>query len=181
MSNETDDLDRTVDEMNAQLEGTNYKAISANTIPPVLAEILGLYYGAPEEARDVIELALMEVIATAPSRAVMILAEGPYMPREDLGTLEEDFTKAMEVAQEHLPRVALKGTLLDGAIEIAKAVDQTVRRYLITAQNEEYVDRNAFLDILAGHATIMRGIQGLTDVPLDYTGTDSDKSEAARG
>jgi hypothetical protein len=122
---------------------------------------------------------LTEVLVTGIPRCAMLSALGPGLRRNQMNTVREDFEGAMEEAAAIDGYEPLKGSILEGALRIADEVDRCIRAHMITAENEDWVNRDAHLDILSGHATMMRGIENLTDVPTDYEGTgDADDSEA---
>lgn len=141
-----------------------------------LHSLLSLYSALPDELGQYMLGELDEFVNTTTHRLLSLSTFGTYMPSDENNSLEEVFAEAMEEAGE----IGLKGALLDGALEIAAAVDRTVTRHMITAVNENYRNRQAHLDIIAGHAILMRGIKNLDNVPADFDGSSDDEETDVR-
>lgn len=155
---------------------SNEEQMEVMEAPPELRNLLLLYTSMPEELKDYMDGEIGEFVSSTTHRLMALSILGQYMPADELNPLEEVFADAMEEAGEQ----GLEGALLDGALEIAAAVDRTVRRHLITAENENYHSRQAHLDIIAGHAILMRGIKNLDNVPVDFDGSSDDEETEVR-
>jgi len=165
---------RTAEELLDLVKDKNTVALDSDSLPPALQKLIGLYLAAPSAAQKWLDAAVFDLLMASVPRLTMLLQFGPALSMDDVGSLRKTYSEAMaEAEQMGGEEYTLPPTLKEGAGRIAEEIDKVIRSYLITAANEKYVNRDAHLDIVAGHAIIIRGILGLTNLPDDYDGEGS--------
>jgi hypothetical protein len=157
--------------------GDGFKVISGDEMPMILHVLLSAYFSVPDEARDYVDNELFEMMHTKFPRAMLLAATGEYLPTEFIATIAEEFVNAVDgddVPEDFVPP---SGSVMGSAVEIAEAIDKAVSIQRTVADQDDYFNHAAQLDIIAGHALITRGLNDLMSVPADYEGS-SDADEA---
>lgn len=136
--------------------------------PTPLDAVNHMYNSAPKVIRPLLDESLRELIATIIPRVAALTQFGGTMSIDELRDLNlgasfSDAIEEAEAAGASIPK-HLTPTVREIGREIGEEIDSRIGRVLIT-HDESYVNRDAHLDIIAGHALIVRGLGGLTAVP----------------
>jgi hypothetical protein len=106
-------------------------------------------------------------------RVGALQSAGVALPTEqaNLGVVFEEAAKFAAENESEFKDVSKKLTpaILKIATELAETIDAAIRSRMVTAACDTHVDHNAFLDIIQGHATLMRGIEQIDSIPADYS------------
>ncbi len=141
-----------------------------NTITQLLLTV-------PEPIRPWLEAELNSMIGKLIPRMAALTAGGPYVPLREVVSLEATFDGAADEATSSSAKAArlLTPAIRQIASELAKTVDSCVKTRMLTADNEKFINHEAWLDVIEGHAVLLRGITGLNHVPADYTDSRMDE------
>lgn len=159
-------MKETVDRLNKSV-GDGFKVVGGDDIPLVLHMLLSAYYSAPLEARQHFDREIMQLLVSGVPRAALLAETGEYLPMEFLNSLSEDFLDSMRYAEEAgLDDIDFpNNATMQSAVEIAEAVDKAVRVQGVLSDQSVAFNHRAHLDIIAGHAYIVRGLKDLMNVP----------------
>jgi len=127
-----------------------------------------MYTTAPAQVKPLLDSHLMELVGSVIPRLAALTQFGGLMSTKECKDVKlgEEFVNALEAAEGAgmpVPQ-SLTPTIRECGREIGDLIDNAIGRVLIT-HSEEAVNRDAHLDIVAGHATMCRGLSGLTQVP----------------
>ena len=145
-----------------------------------VAALAEFYGSAPPQLHPYLDNAISEFIASTVPRLGALVHLGAGLAREELDSLKlgEAFVETLDEARKSGAKLPseITATIVEIGREIGEAIDKAIPRALLTARNEQYVNRDAHLDIVAGHALVVRGLSGLDTVPTDYAPADNDGS-----
>jgi hypothetical protein len=137
---------------------------------PGLGGLATLLKMAPAELQPFLDQEVRAFTEALVHRLGALSTGGPALPlaQANLGVL---FDEATEAAASISPQAAKKLTpaIKQIATDIAAVVDAAVRSRMVTAECETHVNHDAFLDLIQGHATVMRGVSNIATVPADFS------------
>lgn len=149
-------------------------AIAIEATGTALGMVAQLLTEAPDQIKPYIDQEIAGFVQQLMPRLAALMAGGAFIAYEDdWRTLADAFDEAFKAAQE-IPEAkkTLTPAVRQIAADIAAVADKGIASLQVTAQNEQYYNNDAYLDAIAGHALLMRGIVNLTNVPEDYTKSD---------
>lgn len=137
-----------------------------------------MYEKCPPDVRPYLDECFFEFMGQLVPRVAAIVTLGSAMPRKDVEDLSlgQAFNDALQQAEDAGMSIPthITATVRQIGVELGEHIDKLIPRALLTAQNENYVNRDAHLDIVAGHALVVRGLGGLSTIPADYDGESSE-------
>lgn len=142
-----------------------------------LHALLSLHFSAPDYAKRLIEDMVAEFVPTIIPKVLSKAMLGPGMSMEELAdnSVVASFEGSVLSQQEDsVPsHLQIKGTVAKLGADIAEITDKAIKTHLLTATNDKYVNRDAYMDVISGHAILLRGVRDLVNVPDDYEGEKS--------
>jgi hypothetical protein len=146
-------------------------AIAADVSGTPLGALASLVGQAPKPIAAYLQMEIGNFATQLCARVAALTHGGEYIAMKDYQGMEETFAGATADAAKYLSAEQasqITPQLERIALDIAQQIDRGIATRFITAENEEAVNHDAYLDIIAGHATVMRGIMHICDVPADY-------------
>ena len=141
----------------------------SNTKTPA-SRLASLIACAPPELRDKIISEAAFAAGGELMRARILSKMGPALPISEITSLAkvaaESYADVLSKSPERSAQVT--ATVRDIAAQIGELIDYSIRR--MHGPDGIAVSCNAYMDIVAGHATLMRGITALNNLPDDDNG-----------
>lgn len=147
-----------------------------------LEALTHMYETAPEVIKPLLNNAIRETIGSIMPRIAAQLQQGPLMTIEELRDYKvgDAFAEAILEVEDQAGSLPdrITPTIRETGRDIGTEIDAAIDRVLIS-HTEDYVLRDAHMDIVGGHAALMRGLSALGDVPagIDMTREEDSNDE----
>ena len=137
---------------------------------PIVASLAKAFSGMSPEQRDAVADEIHFAVGDACIRATVLTAFGPVVPVDEIESLATVATESYAEILDKSPALSasITATVRDIAAQIGELIDYSIRR--MHGPEGKLVSRGAYMDIVAGHATLMRGITALNNLPDDDNG-----------
>ena len=157
MNDSTKNIDAMIDSLTDEDKAALFSQVPSGL--SALMQIVAAVEGTPLEGwvnERVVEIALALI-----GKMAALNQFGGSMKFDELESVVDSYHGAMSGVPEHS---RMTGTINAAAEELGSVADKYIKRHLITALDTSKLNREAYMDILHGHAMMTRGILGLTDV-----------------
>ena len=137
---------------------------------PIVAQLAAALKVAPPDVQEVLAAELGHAIDTAFLRGLTIKTFGPTVPVDEIISLAQIAAESHKEILAADPRASeqITATVLDISDNIGEVIDYSIRR--MHGPDGKVISRRAYLDVVCGHATLMRGLTALNDISDDDNG-----------
>ena len=118
----------------------------------------------------------MRACPTAAASCSALEEYGPAITTEEVAgnSIETAFSEALDELESELKVDGVTGSIRHTAREIAILLDKAISSAIITAKNDKHFNREAYLDLLGAHSSMVAALVGLDTVPTCYSNDESD-------
>ena len=133
---------------------------------PPISLLDAMYLDAPPAIRSFLDHHIMKIVAIEIPKLKYCQENGITLniADDEYVSVEQVFETTMKYAEKRAPEMfkQITATVRHGGGEIAKAIDTAIRR---TTLDAKVINREAYMDILSNHASMLAAIKALTEVP----------------
>ena len=137
---------------------------------PIIASLAKAFSVMSPEQRDAVADEIHFAVEAAYIRETILTAFGPVVPVDEIESLATVAAESYAAILDKSPALSagITATVRDIAAQIGELIDYSIRR--MHGPDGKLISRRAYLDVVAGHATLMRGLTALNDISDDDNG-----------